>query len=76
VPPDDGRAPLPAYSKVDNFDGLYTQILEYPKGSVPVVTIGVGDVALAPAVVSGGCLGALLRPLLRIVRWVVHLRRS
>jgi hypothetical protein len=76
VVPDDGKAPLPAYSKVDNLDGSYTKVLEYPKGQVPVVTVEVGDVALTPAVVSGGCVGRLLGPLMRLVAWIVRRLRS
>jgi hypothetical protein len=76
VSPDDGRAPLPGYSKVDNLDGSYTKILVYPKGEVPIVTVEVDGVALAPTVVSGGCLGWLLGPLLRFVAWIVRRLRS
>jgi hypothetical protein len=75
IDPPVSKAPLPAYSKVDNLDGSYTQVLEYPKGVTPVVTVEANGTALPPFVVSRGCLGALLGPLLRLVGWLVRLAR-
>lgn len=55
------------------FDGTYVQTLVYPKGTTPVVTVTVGGTAMPPEVGASGCLGFILSPLLRLVRWLIRL---
>jgi hypothetical protein len=57
---------------VSNFDGSYTQEIDYPPGRMPIVTATVQGKALIPTVVGSGLVPWLVRLLRRFVNWLLR----
>jgi hypothetical protein len=61
---------------VSHPDGRYSQVLHYPPGPLPIVTVTVQGKAFAPIPAAPGCLGMIINAVRALFQWLVRLGRG